>query len=313
MYDPLLEVYYARARMYDAGDRRFMAEDLLGGSIAEPQTLNPYVYVINNPTRYFDPFGLIYTIYDRPANQYITTDNYEIAEQHRKAGYTVTGLDQGQAKKFIESTSKAGVAVVEAPDSKLKLSATGEIVESIVLKPRPEYVSTYMEQLVCWVVKVGQATWNSVSLEIEYGAGIGVDINIANLIEPGAKLAVNENVNFSTKGIDRNWGTDFEIGFTVFNTFGVKGSRRVITPYSSGPNYNSNHPNYDSSTGLIYEDEITIIKRINIKNTSVDSGIDKKGKDTEVSIGADVYFGFGGGISLKFNFSEFRRQYSEIK
>ena len=31
MYDQVLEVYYARARMYDAADRRFMAMDPVKG------------------------------------------------------------------------------------------------------------------------------------------------------------------------------------------------------------------------------------------------------------------------------------------
>jgi len=37
---------------------RFMSADPLGGSLANPQTLNKYSYVINNPLRYTDPTGL---------------------------------------------------------------------------------------------------------------------------------------------------------------------------------------------------------------------------------------------------------------
>ena len=50
--DMVLGVYYAKARMYDAGDRRFMAEDpILDG-------LNYYTYCYNNPLKYKDPWGL---------------------------------------------------------------------------------------------------------------------------------------------------------------------------------------------------------------------------------------------------------------
>ena len=60
-YDSVLGIYYARARMYDAADRRFHAVDLIKGTVANPQTLNAYVYVIDNPIKYIDPTGLAAT------------------------------------------------------------------------------------------------------------------------------------------------------------------------------------------------------------------------------------------------------------
>ena len=56
-YDPILGVYYARARMYDASDRRFMAVDWVRGSILNPQMLGQYTYVLDNPQKYVDIFG----------------------------------------------------------------------------------------------------------------------------------------------------------------------------------------------------------------------------------------------------------------
>ncbi|MDR0292922.1 MAG: hypothetical protein LBH95_02065 [Oscillospiraceae bacterium] len=57
-YDPVLRLYYARARMYDAEDRRFTSADPVKGDIAHPQTMTPYTYCLNNPVRYTDPAGL---------------------------------------------------------------------------------------------------------------------------------------------------------------------------------------------------------------------------------------------------------------
>ena len=45
--------------MYDPSDRRFMAADLIRGMITNPQTLNLYVYVLDNPVLFIDPSGLI--------------------------------------------------------------------------------------------------------------------------------------------------------------------------------------------------------------------------------------------------------------
>ena len=63
----MLELYYAKARFYDAHDRRFTAVDpILDPSqydlreyVQNPVQLVQYLYVENNPLRYNDPLGLI--------------------------------------------------------------------------------------------------------------------------------------------------------------------------------------------------------------------------------------------------------------
>jgi RHS repeat-associated protein len=56
-YDMVLGVYYAKARMYDADDRRFMAVDPVSGNTSNPQTIAQYTYCLNNPMKYVDPTG----------------------------------------------------------------------------------------------------------------------------------------------------------------------------------------------------------------------------------------------------------------
>jgi RHS repeat-associated protein len=51
------------ARYNSSSLGRFMSPDPLGGKLVDPQTLNKYGYVINNPLRYTDPTGL-YTCKD---------------------------------------------------------------------------------------------------------------------------------------------------------------------------------------------------------------------------------------------------------
>ena len=57
----VLGAYYAKARMYDAADRRFMAADPVKGEITNPQSLAQYTYCLNNPIRYVDPTGKAWT------------------------------------------------------------------------------------------------------------------------------------------------------------------------------------------------------------------------------------------------------------
>jgi RHS repeat-associated protein len=48
---------------YDASSMgRFMSPDLMGGHQEDPQTLNKYVYVRNNPVNLTDPTGLDFNL-----------------------------------------------------------------------------------------------------------------------------------------------------------------------------------------------------------------------------------------------------------
>ena len=56
-YDSVLELYYAKARFYDAHDRRFTAVDPIKGDIRNPMTLVQYLYVKGNPIMFIDVLG----------------------------------------------------------------------------------------------------------------------------------------------------------------------------------------------------------------------------------------------------------------
>ena len=74
-YDQVLGMYYAKARFYDAENRRFVAVDpILDPSVYDikgyannPTQLVQYLYVSNNPIVYIDPLGLM--------NYFTQTDN----------------------------------------------------------------------------------------------------------------------------------------------------------------------------------------------------------------------------------------------
>lgn len=51
-------LYYVQARFYSPALGRFLTKDPLTGLDSNPQSLNRYIYALNNPLRYFDPLGL---------------------------------------------------------------------------------------------------------------------------------------------------------------------------------------------------------------------------------------------------------------
>jgi len=83
MYDPLLGAYYARARMYGAADRRFMAMDPIKGTVGNPAIINQYAYCWDNPLKYLDPLGLFTLERNSPYTEMVT-----ILQQYlEKLGY----------------------------------------------------------------------------------------------------------------------------------------------------------------------------------------------------------------------------------
>ena len=77
-------LYYYGARYYDPSIGRFISEDSYSGEIANPQTQNLYIYVVNNPLRYVDPTG----------HKYV---------EHDGGGYSWTPPETDPGKKLIDS------------------------------------------------------------------------------------------------------------------------------------------------------------------------------------------------------------------
>jgi RHS repeat-associated protein len=50
-------LYYYNARYYDPEIGRFISADSIGQSLPNPQSLNRYTYVFNNPLKYTNPTG----------------------------------------------------------------------------------------------------------------------------------------------------------------------------------------------------------------------------------------------------------------
>jgi len=58
-WDPETSLYQTWFRKYDVNQGRWMSVDPLAGSTDNPQSLDRYVYVLDDPTNLIDPLGLI--------------------------------------------------------------------------------------------------------------------------------------------------------------------------------------------------------------------------------------------------------------
>ncbi|WP_379157921.1 RHS repeat-associated core domain-containing protein [Paenibacillus sp. sgz5001063] len=100
-YDYYSGYSHAQARDFDSSVGRFINEDTYEGELNEPQTLNLYTYVKNNPLRYIDPSGHRFEAEDKtksfvpPAfNQKLITKNkvYLTKVQLEEIGYNESTL-----------------------------------------------------------------------------------------------------------------------------------------------------------------------------------------------------------------------------
>ena len=110
-YDSVLELYYAKARFYDAHDRRFTAADpILDPSgydlreyVENPVQLVQYLYVGNEPLDYIDPLGLCF--FDKDGNW--RHDNWEFNGNYQiKSDPKNKVLRQGSRGYEVEELQK---------------------------------------------------------------------------------------------------------------------------------------------------------------------------------------------------------------
>jgi RHS repeat-associated protein len=142
---------FAQARMYGYNHGRFTSPDVLGGSIGDPQTLNKYSYVMNNPVNLIDPSGYCGTTAG-------STDGSPcIWIYHQTDGYRSVSQNE-----FGDGSNFAGYSRVENPDS--------------VVLNNPTFSGTYAE-----VAKYQYYQANGISVQLGsdgmfYGVGRGVNV-----------------------------------------------------------------------------------------------------------------------------------------
>ncbi len=96
-WDDVLDLYYAKARFYDPDEKRFLSTDPVKGNVADPLSLVPYLYCVDNPLRWVDPLGL-YTTTTMYWNGTKMSDEFAINDN----GVTYISLSESIAHNFFD-------------------------------------------------------------------------------------------------------------------------------------------------------------------------------------------------------------------
>jgi len=103
---------YFLARYYSSAQGRFTSVDPVAGNTLDPQTLNKYSYVANNPLARIDPDGL----YPRDQHQYITFLMAAILGIPEAEAAQI-GLGAGHADSWRHATTGLGIPIPGLPFS----------------------------------------------------------------------------------------------------------------------------------------------------------------------------------------------------
>ncbi|MBI5413928.1 RHS repeat-associated core domain-containing protein, partial [Candidatus Peregrinibacteria bacterium] len=99
------KLYYYEARYYNPKIARFVSQDPWEGDLKDPQSLNKYAYVRNNPLKYVDPRGLLEVAWDKVAKFFESeTEDLNAVEDF---------LTLGAYSNAIESVKEAGSRIAE--------------------------------------------------------------------------------------------------------------------------------------------------------------------------------------------------------
>ncbi|MCI0535403.1 MAG: hypothetical protein L0Z50_09245 [Verrucomicrobiales bacterium] len=213
-------------RKYSSAQGRWLSPDPLAGSITDPQSLNRYAYVLNNPVNLVDPLGLTHdcvTVFDTETEQPLAT----FCSLHGNAWCTEIYIDQGYAGNTC-NFDRLGNEFRHLDE---KVKALIEKLRNV----RPPQAPPEKKPANCSVIA-------TVIQSTEISFKVGLELKISKLFEGGFSLYKNL-VTGETGG---------EGGITVL-TFGASAKR--VTP--DGGAINSGGPPEFIVTGAFFEKNLS--------------------------------------------------------
>ena len=123
-YDAVLGMYYAKARFYDAENRRFISMDPVKGNVMDPMSMVQYLYVKNGPLTYIDSLGK----YLIRVNSSVNPATYEVVKEDEAGAFLETAItsfiplgEWGVALKQREAGYAGGSGFKNGPESIIEL------------------------------------------------------------------------------------------------------------------------------------------------------------------------------------------------
>ena len=115
--------------------------------------------------------------------------------------------------RHINNLRNQGHTVITRPDAWYRVDSHG-VVQMTAPPPRTG------DQNLPTLMDVGGSFVNSLSLNIQYGVGLGVS-GKGLIVNPAVELVVSETISITVNGVDRGWSTRANLGLRALNNFGL--------------------------------------------------------------------------------------------
>jgi len=184
-------LYYYNARYYDPTIGRFISADTIVQDPANPQTLNRYSYVINNPLKYTDPSGHVIPLVALIAAGVLIGGGSDAAVQiglnvaqgedafNLNPWSIVTSAALGGVTGGIASGVKAGIT---AGIARVGVSGASKIVSAVAATASNALLSAggYIVGTIGNVLAGGEGQWNWT----DFGAIVAIGSAAGYLVKP---------------------------------------------------------------------------------------------------------------------------------
>lgn len=109
-------LYYYGARYYDPVTGRFTTRDTVMGDLSGPQTLNRYIYCMNNPHKYTDPDGrFAHIVAGAAVGSFINAGMYTFSSIISGADLSSTSFKRGLAGAAVSGAVSGGLGAALGP------------------------------------------------------------------------------------------------------------------------------------------------------------------------------------------------------
>ena len=98
--EPASMMYYFHARYFDPQVGRFIGHDLVEPDLAHPLTLNPFLFCLNNPVRWVDLDGRLFTAAEKQA-QLVNVQITKYGVYHQSSNGIVSDYQNGNVKHLV--------------------------------------------------------------------------------------------------------------------------------------------------------------------------------------------------------------------
>jgi RHS repeat-associated protein len=151
-------LYYIRARYSDAKNGRFLSKDPIPGSLINPQSLNKYVYSLNNPINSWDITGLCIENQQVSQNSFITfssgtrTDinTYPLVNSNTSSYSNITNSSRDYSMEVTDFATTFGSLVSKPNSNSANLFSGLGVIAALVddTNPNKNIVDRYANALI---------------------------------------------------------------------------------------------------------------------------------------------------------------------